>query len=103
LINSINEKQQTDEKIGDVDCYVFSSELRKGTTRTLWIGKKDFLIHQVKTVSDSEAVRTALDQASKVNGENPQISPPAITSITQIETHFNIVLNKQFSPPDFER
>src|SRR5476651_2259292 len=39
------EKPQADEKMGAVDCYVFTDELKKGITRTLWIGKQDFLIH----------------------------------------------------------
>ena len=99
LHDSAKAKQQTDEKVGDVDCYVFTSEL-KGITRTLWIGKKDFLIHQVQTVTGPEAMQAALDRASKVTGTHPQISPQGLTSI---ETHFNIVLNKQFAPTDFER
>jgi outer membrane lipoprotein-sorting protein len=36
-----NEEQQADEKVGDIDCYVFKSEL-KGTTKTLWIARKIF-------------------------------------------------------------
>ena len=36
-------------------------------SRTLWIGKADFLIHQVRTVTSPEALKAALDQAAKVN------------------------------------
>jgi len=93
------EKQQPDEKIGDVDCYVFSSE-SKGRTKTLWIGKKDFLIHQVRTVTSAEAMKAALDQAAKVTGVRPQNTSSGITST---ETHVNIVVNKQFSPSDFQQ
>src|SRR5271167_3462364 len=46
------DKQQADEKIGDTDCYVLSSSL-KGRTSTIWIGKQDFLIHQVRTLTSA--------------------------------------------------
>jgi outer membrane lipoprotein-sorting protein len=96
--STANEKQQADEKVGDVDCYVFTSE-PKGGTRTLWIGKKDFLIHQVRTTVSAQAEKAALDQAAKVTGVHPQITPQGITST---QTHVNIVVNKQFSPSDFQ-
>ncbi len=96
--STANEKQQADEKVGDVDCYVFTSEL-KGRTRMLWIGKKDYLIHQVRTVTSAKAMKTAIDQAAKVTGVHPQIAPQSMTST---ETHLNIVLNKQLSPADFQ-
>jgi RNA polymerase sigma factor (sigma-70 family) len=92
------EKQQADEKIGDVDCYVFTSE-SKGRTKTLWIGKRDFLIYQVRTATSAEAMKVALDQAAKVNGVRPQI---ALQGVTSTETHTNIVVNKQFSASDFQ-
>jgi hypothetical protein len=97
--STANEKQQADEKVGDVDCYVFTGEL-KGRTRTLWFGKKDFLIHQVRTVTSAEAMKAALEQAAKVTGVRPQLAPQGITST---ETHVNIVVNKQFSPSDFQQ
>jgi len=92
------EKQQADEKIGDVDCYVFSSEV-KGQTKTLWIGKKDFLIHQVRIVKSAEAVELSLEQMAKATGVPPPID---VQGITLTETHVNIVVNKQFSPSDFQ-
>jgi outer membrane lipoprotein-sorting protein len=100
LLNSKNEKQQADEKLGTVECYVFSNELTNGTTRTLWIGKKDLLIHQLKTVTSSEGMQAALDQAAKITGTLQGNSPGGVS---QIETHFNIASNKQFSPQEFER
>jgi len=97
------EKRQTDEKVGDVDCYVFTSEL-KGRTKTLWIGKQDFLIHQVQTITSAEAMKATLDEAAK---RHPEISArlPKTESqgITSTETHTNIVVNKKFSPADFAR
>ena len=94
-----SETRRADEKVGEVVCYVLTSE-SKGRTRTLWIGKKDFLIHQVRTVTSAEAMKAALDQAAKVTGVHPQITPQGITST---ETHMNIVANKTFLPADFER
>jgi hypothetical protein len=97
----LSEKQQADEKVGDVDCYVFTNG-SKGPTRTLWIGKQDLLIHQVQTVRSAEATRTVLAEAAKRNPEmsallhrfEPQDS-------TSTETHGNIVVNQQFSNGDF--
>ncbi len=98
-----DEKQQAGEKVGDVDCYVFTSEL-KGRTRTLWIGRTDFLIHQVKTVTSAEALKTALAEAAK---SHPEIATPPLVSalqgISSIETHANIILNQKSSPADFVR
>jgi hypothetical protein len=98
------EKWQADEKVGDVDCYVFTSEL-KGTVKTLWIGKQDFLIHQVRTVTSAEAMKAALAQAAKalrpeMAARMPKIEPQGVTST---ETHDNIVVNQKFSPADFAR
>jgi RNA polymerase sigma factor (sigma-70 family) len=100
-----DEKQQSDEKVGDVDCYVFTSELKgKGTTKTIWIGKRDFLIHQVRKVTSAEGLQSALDAAAE---RNPEIAArlPKIKSqgITSTETHTNIVVNQIFSPTDFAR
>ena len=96
-----NDKQQPDEKIGDTDCYVFSGSLR-GTTSTIWIGKQDFLIRQVRTVTSAAAMKAALDEAAKVN---PGVTArmPAFTphDLTSTETHTNLVLNPKLAPPDF--
>ncbi|HEY3760757.1 MAG TPA: sigma-70 family RNA polymerase sigma factor [Verrucomicrobiae bacterium] len=94
------EKQETDARTGDTDCYVFVNTLG-GTTRTLWIGKKDFLIRQIQNISDPEAVKAALEHAAKVTGKPAPKLPPG--SITSTETHENIVLNKKLSLPDFQQ
>jgi len=85
-----DEKQLANEKVGDINCYVFETEL-KGVTTRLWIGKEDFLIHQVREVSNTEAVKAALDHAAKITGVQPKNVPQGITST---ETHYNIVVNK---------
>jgi outer membrane lipoprotein-sorting protein len=89
--------KQLDEKVGDVDCYVFTSQ-SKGRTSTLYIGKKDFLIHQVKTVTSDEAMKVALAEAAKSHPEirlpQPQVGPQGVIST---ETHENIVVNEKYS------
>ena len=71
-------KRQADEKVGNINCYVFTRGTM-GATNTLWIGKQDFLIHQVQTVANVESM-------------------PAFTFT---ETHTDIVLNRRFSRSDF--
>jgi hypothetical protein len=94
-----DEKQQAGEKVGDVDCYVFTRDLN-GAVNTLWIGKKDFLIHQVRNVTSADAVKANMERAAKLN---PGLVLPQqkFESITSTETHANIVVNQDFSPPDF--
>jgi outer membrane lipoprotein-sorting protein len=67
-------QKETDSKIGDIDCYVVSCVIdlskepdkgKSGTaSTTLWIGKKDFLIHQCRTkyVEKVGSSTTASDQ-----------------------------------------
>jgi outer membrane lipoprotein-sorting protein len=100
---AISEKRQSDEKVGDVDCYVLNSEL-KGLTRTLWIGKQDFLIHQVRTVTSAESMRAALAEAAKRHPEiHVPLPPSGLQGVTSTETHTHIVVNAKFSPADFAR
>ena len=70
--------RKSDENAGKISCYVFA-EGSLGATNTLWIGKQDFLIHQVRTIIDMEGM-------------------PIFTAT---ETHSNIVLNRRFSQSDF--
>jgi len=93
-------KQLADEKVGDADCYVFETE-SKGIAQTLWIGKKDFLIHQKRSVSNTEAVKNAMEMAEKATGFKTPSSPQG--SIVSTETHEHIVVNPKFTPADFER
>jgi outer membrane lipoprotein-sorting protein len=75
-----SEKQQADEKVGGVDCYVFSESSGSSSTDTIWIGKQDFLIHQTKFISTSEDSQA---------------------TTTTIEIHTNIVVNPKLSSADF--
>jgi hypothetical protein len=87
-----SENRQPDEKVGNVDCYVFTRE-SPGQAKTLWIGRQDFLIHQLRTVTSAEAT-------SAVAKWDPEIMP-ALHGLTSVETHANIVVNKQFLRSDF--
>ena len=96
-----NATPQADEKIGDTDCYVFSRSF-KLITSTIWIGKQDFLIRQVRTVTSAAAMKAVMDEAAKVDpattAHMPAIAPHDLTSI---ETHTNLVLNPKLAAPDF--
>ena len=96
-----NSKRQSDEKVGDVDCYVFTREL-KGLTNTLYIGKQDFLIHQVRTVTSGVSMKATLDEAAKSHPEIaaslPKSDPQGIMAT---ETHENIEVNQKLSKEDF--
>jgi len=97
----LGEKQQPDQKVGDVDCYVFTGN-SKGWTRTLWIGKRDFLIHQLRTVTSAEAMKTALAEAVKRNpAMSDRLQTPEFQGSTSTETHTNIVVNPPFADKDF--
>lgn len=96
-----SEKPQPDQKVGDVDCYVLTSD-SKGRTRTLWIGKQDFLIHQVRNVTSAAAMKTVRAEAAKGQPELaaglPEFKSQGITST---ETHENIVVDQKFVDKDF--
>jgi len=128
-------KKEKDEKVGDVDCYVVLSEgidLSKvasigkpGTLDTkLWIGKKDFLIHQTRTryVEKADSSDKAMDDAIKkaLALQHKAATPDAIAEmrpqmktimeqlkssftagIISTQTHENIVVNQNYSPADF--
>ncbi len=92
-----------DEKIGDTDCYVLT-DAKGGRTRTLWIGKQDFLIRQVENDTSAEEMKKVMDDAAQ---RNPQMSGVAkqvpAGGSKSIETHSNIVVNQTFAPADFAR
>jgi hypothetical protein len=92
-------KRQADAKVGDVDCYVLTSEL-KGSTGTLWIGKQDLLIHQDRIVTSAAAMKTIMAAAAKANPGLP-MPEQKFDGITQTQTHTNIVVNQLISPADF--
>jgi hypothetical protein len=94
-----DQKEPTEEKVGDVNCYVFTRDLN-GIANTLWIGKQDFLIHQVRHVTSAKAMKAYMDEAAK---RNPGLVLPAqkFDGVTSTETHTNIIVNPKFSQSDF--
>jgi outer membrane lipoprotein-sorting protein len=89
----LGENQQTDEKVEGKDCYVFTGE-SQGRTKTLWIGKQDFLIHQVRIILSAEAIKA---MSSKWT---PSLMLD-VHGFTSIEIHTNIVVNRKFCRSDF--
>jgi RNA polymerase sigma factor (sigma-70 family) len=94
-----------DEKVGDVDCYVFSSvldgskfKLPKGdvakmakmvnlqkTTTQMWIGKKDHLIHRTRTSTTMSGEPPAIkltdeNIATILKAQNKAVTPENIAS-----------------------
>jgi len=130
-------KTEKDAKVGDVDCYVVSSEgidLSKvpnigkpGTLdTTLWIGKSDFLIHQIRTryVEKADSSDKAMDEAIKkaLEIQHKAATPEAIAAmrpqmktvmkqvqsslgagVVSTQTHEKIVVNQNYSQADFTR
>lgn len=132
--------KEADAKIGDVDCHAFTSaidpsklpgggKLPNGmgtvgkTATTLWIGKKDHLIHQVRQTIDTSSMSMPAmsDETIKTTLENLKqpATPTAIAAwrtqmqtamkkaqgskVVFTQTHENIVVNQKFSPADFAR
>ena len=98
--SGLNETRQMDEKVGNIDCYVFTRE-SNDRTRTLWIGKQDYLIHQIRIVMSAEAIQTMLTDL--------KVGPELITSVeqsvphgyTSTETHTGIAVNRCYLRSDF--
>ena len=96
-----SEKQQPDQKVGAVDCYVLTSD-SKGRTRTLWIGKEDFMIHQVRNVTSAEAMKALLAEVAKRQSDTAAGLPEYKSQgVTSTETHENIVVDQKFLDEDF--
>ena len=79
LAASTNVVRQSDEKVAGVNCYVLKMPVMPYWV-TLWIGQKDFLIHQRRIVAV------------------PQPDPKDTFIFT--ETHTDIVINQVFSKAD---
>ncbi|HEX4341962.1 MAG TPA: sigma-70 family RNA polymerase sigma factor [Verrucomicrobiae bacterium] len=101
-LSTSGEKRQADEKVGDTDCYVFTSE-SKGRNRTLWIGKKDFLIWQIRNFTSAEALKATLAEAARRHPSLPARPQMEYKNAISTETHRNIVVNQQLSPADFQQ
>ena len=122
----ISIEKLNDEKIGGIDCYVIAGQANN-LTRTVWIGKGDFLLRQSRAVEkapnpmpannsalDAELEREAKDIVAQTHRE---ATPEAIayqkkqirqameetSRSTNIltETHENIAVNQPFTKSDF--
>jgi RNA polymerase sigma factor (sigma-70 family) len=141
----VETKIEKDERIGDVDCYVISrvadaAKLRAEgmlpnlgnmgmatSTDIIWIGKRDHLIHQIRSSLDLSSITTR-PQLSDAEAKRMlelakiPITPEAIARIKKgyentaksatrsmiksgkivfTETHENISVNQKFSTADF--
>jgi hypothetical protein len=94
--STYDEQQQPDENVGSINCYVFTRQ-SGGTTRTLWIGKQDFLIRQIRTVISAEEM---LATAEKFTGETPRTAA-FFHELTITEIHTHIQVNRPFSRSEF--
>jgi RNA polymerase sigma factor (sigma-70 family) len=105
-------QRQKDETINGVDCYVLSNSHAGATT--LWIGKKDYLIHQTKktsvvfntplTDSQIEAILVSQNQPATqqaVASVKKAVSQAQRMTVVSTETHDNIVVNNDLKPADF--
>lgn len=126
-------KRLSNEKIGKMDCFVISSTLpsvklpnntgRSGiSTTTLWIGKRDHLIHQVRMTSEGASITPPSETEAALKTilarQKKPATPKAIANLrTEIEksvkaaqgakyvftqTDDNISLNRKFSASDFQ-
>jgi outer membrane lipoprotein-sorting protein len=94
--STYDEQQEPDDNVGSIDCYVFTRQ-SGGVTRTLWIGKRDFLIHQIRTVISAQEM---LATAEKITGGRPR--PEAFShQLTVTEIHTHIEVNRPFSRSEF--
>jgi RNA polymerase sigma factor (sigma-70 family) len=137
-------KIEGDEKVGGIDCCVISSVIdpaklpnqgkipnnkgQVGTmTTTFWIGKRDHLIHQTRTVMEGATITLPQESDSDLKTilerQNKPATPEAIADLRAFlekstklalsalnsgkfvftQTHENIAVNQKFSPADFAR
>ena len=101
--------KQPDETVNGADCYVLSHESNV-RTETLWIGKKDYLLRQVKMATSAQSVKKVMEDELKKHPEiAPIVNSPKLAKemasgdIQVIEMHSNIVVNQAFSRVDFTR
>jgi outer membrane lipoprotein-sorting protein len=121
-------QRQKDDLVGSVDCYVLSQDLKRNgmtVSRTLWIGKQDNLIHQIKTVMQGIPQMPQVDDSSLktiLTSQNKPVTPDTIAALRKqltdsqakaaevlksgnvefTESHSDIVTNKTFAPTDFK-
>jgi hypothetical protein len=93
--------RKSNESVGDIDCYVLTEE-KAGRRRTLWIGKQDFLIHQVEDDTSAKVLQSPLEAAAKGHPELQARLNSLVGGSKIIQTHINIILNKSIPTADFD-
>jgi RNA polymerase sigma factor (sigma-70 family) len=119
--------KEPDATVGGVDCHVFTISVAPAPSGgkipdiTLWIGKKDHLIHQTRQIIDTPPptgpTMTDEDIKSMLAKMNRPPTPQAIAAMREsmakaftipptgryvfTETHDNISVNEKFSASDF--
>jgi hypothetical protein len=104
LAGTAGTRRLADEKIGDTDCFVLTHD-HGGRTNTLWIGKKDFLIHQVENDTSGDLIKKTLEEQAKTHPEVRSIleqsGPDMFQNSRTIEVHRDIKLNQPMRRADF--
>jgi RNA polymerase sigma factor (sigma-70 family) len=121
--------KEPDATVGGVDCHVFTISVAPAPSGgkipdiTLWIGKKDHLIHQTRQIIDTPPpifpATTDEDVKNMLARINRPHTPEVIAAVRKslsthitipptgryvfTETHDNISLNEKFSASDFAR
>lgn len=86
-----------DSKVANVECYQLSGEAESGEMKTFWVGKADFLIHQIRVDASTNVMLAAWHTTTR-----GQLKPAVnIPSFYAIETYTNIEVDKPYSLPDF--
>lgn len=81
------------DKVGNTECYQLSGQSASGEAKTFWIGRQDFLIHQIRTEISRKVMQLPLTGLM-----NNTVKFHASCST---ETYTNIVINTRFSRADF--
>jgi hypothetical protein len=105
LAGAAEDTRLPDAKIDGTDCYVLTHG-GDGRTNMLWIGKQDFLIHQIEKDISGTLMKRMMEEQAK---SNPQIRASMEAAGEQlfqdtriVESHRNIVVNTPVTAKDFE-
>ena len=104
-VAAMRSRRLPDGSVGNIDCYVVAYGNR-GHTNTLWIGKRDLLIHQIERFTSAARVKKTMEEQAKTNPHvrallqetNPQLFQDSRT----IEIHRSIQSNPGLTNLDFE-
>jgi len=92
-------KRQSDERIGDTPCCALTTSLNSSAATTLWIGRDDLLIHQLRSTTSAAMMKATFQTMAE---KNPNLPLPAPQDAAFLELHSNIAVDT-LSPMDIER